>query len=157
MKHTFLLLFLIGLISCNKDPNNPSSTNASGSISYKVNGNQVSINNIDILSGQFVVTYKQLKGSIYPNTQYFFQAQHGVNNLLMFLIVSDSLQKKNYHYDSLSVSSGTFAFYNILYNSQQSTLFRKGDYFDINITDYNNGKISGSFTAKLTKISQGTF
>jgi hypothetical protein len=155
VKHILLVLFLVSILSsCSKDPNTQSGTNASGSITYKVNGNPVSMNNVDLMTGQYVVFQKSLKG-VAPVTRYILNAQNGANNVLFFTIASDSLQKTNYHYDSTAVFSTGYLLYGLNYQGQVSALLRNGDYFDINISDYSSGRITGTFTGKLTSYSTG--
>lgn len=146
----YILLLTIILFSCKKDPSTPSGTDARGSIEYKVNGSAMVIDNVDILNAQYVVFYKQLQGVV-PNTRYLLNAQKGANNAFVFAIVTDSLRKINYHYDSTFQS--VFPGFGFNYNGQTSGIVSKNDYFDINITDYSNGRISGNFTAALTPVS----
>lgn len=125
------LLFLLLIFSaCTKDKDNPG-TSTSGSISYKV---------------------KQLQGNLVQKTRYLLNAQKGINNIFITAIVTDSLQQKNYHYDSTNNDLGIFMF-TIKSGGSQSMLFYKGDYFDVNISSYKNGRISGSFSAKITPLS----
>lgn len=147
MKKLLIGLFLICLFSCNKDSNTPSGATATGNIQYKVNGTAFTIDNVDISSGQFVVFQKQVAPFV-PTTRYTFNAQNGVNNVVLFTIVTDSLKKITYHYDSTALSVG--AVIGIVYNGQPAYALKKNDYFDITITDYSNSKVSGTFTAKLT-------
>jgi hypothetical protein len=155
MKQLFLVLFVVGILcSCSKDPNTPSGTNASGSITYKVNGSPVTMNNVDLMTGQYVVFQKSLKG-VAPETRYILNAQNGANNVLLFTIASDSLQKINYHYDSTSVFSTGYLLYVVNYQGQVSSLLRNGDYFDINISNYSSGRVTGTFTGKLTSSTTG--
>jgi hypothetical protein len=107
------------------------------------------MNNVDLMMGQYVVFQKSLKGTI-PETRYILNAQNGANNLLFFTIASDSLQKINYHYDSTAVFSTGYLLYGVNYQGQVSSLLRNGDYFDINISNYSSGRITGTFTGKLT-------
>lgn len=150
MKYILPIIAII-FFSCKKDPSTPSGTNASGSIEFKVNGGAMVMDNVDLLTGQYVVFYKQLQG-IAPKTRYLLNAQKGANNVLIFTIVTDSLQKTNYH-----TSGGlTLADFALNYNGQTSGILSQGDYFDINITNYSNGRISGNFTAALTQWSIAT-
>jgi hypothetical protein len=137
----FSNLFLIcALVSCNKDSTNQVTT--SSSVEYKVNGSSFSIS-------EYVVFAKQ------GSTRYLFNAQKGVNNIVLFSVLTDSLKTISYHYDSSAINVG--AVYSIVYDGQNSSVLKKNDYFDISITDYSNGHVSGTFTAKLTPInSSGT-
>jgi hypothetical protein len=127
------------LFSCSKDPN---TTQAASSIQYKVNGNSIEIDN--------TVIAKQ-KAPTVPNTRYLFNAQTGANNIVIFTILTDSLKKVTYHYDSTALGLGASNVIN--YNGQTSAVLSKNDYFDITITDYSGGHVSGTFAAKLTPVS----
>ena|ERR1035437_1003670 len=153
MKKLLYFITCITLFSCSKDPNTPSGTNASGSIQYKINGNLVVMDNVDLLTGQYVIFSKQLKGSVLTQTQYTLNAQKGANNFMIMTIITDSLKTINYHYDSLS----SYLSFIIDYNGQASALLFKNDYFDVNITSYQNARISGTFTAKYTPYSTTGF
>lgn len=148
MKYILPIIAII-FFSCKKDPSTPSGTNASGSIEFKVNGGAMVMDNVDLLTGQYVLFYKQLQG-IAPKTRYLLNAQKGANNILGFTIVTDSLQKTNYHYAGALNLGESFA---LDYNGQISGILSQGDYLDINITDYRNGRISGNFTAVFTPTS----
>jgi hypothetical protein len=147
MKYTFLMLSVVLLFSCSKDPNTPSGTTASGSISYKVNGSAFAIDNGDVSSGQFVVFQKQL-APFAISTRYNFNAQKGANNIVLFSLLTDSLKKITYHNDSTAISVGAVS--GMVYNGQPAYLLSKGDYFDVTITDYSAGYVSGTFAGKLT-------
>lgn len=153
-KITSTLITCIIFFSCSKDTNNPSPVpSATGSIQYKVNGQLIVIDNVDLLSGQYAIFAKQLKGII-PETRYLLNAQKGINNFIAFTIVTDSLHQMNYHYDSLSVKDIfiSFSFTNNS-NGQLAGLLFNGDYFDINISSYKNSRVSGTFTAKISPFS----
>ena len=157
MKKLLYFITCITLFSCSKAPNTPSGTTASGSIQYKVNGNLVVMNNVDLLSGQYAVFYKQLKGSLLTETRYMLNAQKGANNLLIFALITDSLHEIDYHYDSTTIAgSENVASFATVYNALESAILFKDDYFDINITGYNSSRISGTFTAKLTPFTGTT-
>ncbi len=143
MKYILIIWFVIFFTSCEKDSSSP---DLKAAIEYKVNGNSVLIDNA---GDQYVIFQKQLKGSLVSETRYLLNAQKGANNVLMFGIVSDSLQTKSYHYDSTSANL-LLSLPTINYDGQVSSVMRKGDYFDITISDYSNSRISGTFTAKLT-------
>lgn len=145
MKQILLCLFLICIISCSKDPNN--TTTASASIEYKVNGTSIAINNGDISSGQFVVFQKQL-APFAISTRYNFNAQKGANNIVLFSVLTDSLKKATYHYDSTAINVGAVS--GIIYNGQPAYVLSKNDYFDITVTYYSSSLVSGTFMAKLT-------
>jgi hypothetical protein len=58
----------------------------------------------------------------------------------------------NYHYDSVAIykSAGLKGELLTYTNGEQADLVYSSDYFDINITSYKNGRISGTFSAKYT-------
>ena len=154
MKYLLLVFTAAIFYSCSKDPAAPPRINASGLIQYKVNGTDVAMNNVAISSDQFVVCYKQPKG-IAPKTRYLLTAQNGANNLLVFPIVTDSLHEMNYHYDSAVLIGNPAAFaFSLKYTGQTSTIFYHTDNFDVNISAYKNGLISGTFAGKFTPYSQ---
>jgi hypothetical protein len=151
MKKLLYFITCITLFSCSKDSNTPSGTNASGSIQYKVNGNLIVIDNVDILSGQYAIFYKLLKGSTLVETVYELNAQKGANNVLAFALVSDSLKQISYHYDSIDVFTNPTAFnFALGYNGQLGAIFYNGDMLDVNISSYKNSRITGTFSAKLS-------
>lgn len=145
MKPLFFALFIIVLAGCSKDPN---AATTQGSMSYKVNGGSINMEN--------VIFSKQLKGNIIPSTRYLLNGQSGSNNIIIFAIVSDSLQKINYHYDSAWLHNNSYNVYTVNYNGQSSSLLRNGDYFDISISDYQGGRVSGTFSAKFSGQSSGS-
>ena len=83
-------------------------------------------------------------------------AQKGLNDLFTLTLVTDSLNTTNYHYDSVYnyVNAGSFIV-TLLASGQQSAFFFDGDYLDVNITSHNNGRISGTFSGKLTPLNGG--
>ncbi|HEY9362745.1 MAG TPA: hypothetical protein VIQ00_05760 [Chitinophagaceae bacterium] len=155
MKNVILILCSLFILSCSKDATGPdNSVSGSGSIEYKVNGNLFKIENVNIQNGESVVFAKQLQGSIIPATRYLLNGQKGVNNFIGFAIVTDSLQSKEYHYDSTLIHTGISKYsFTFDYNGQIAGLFFNGDYFDVNITSYKNGRISGTFNAKFTPLA----
>lgn len=157
MKIFTIIVFATIFLSCKKDDqNSPDSPSTPGSISYKVNGVQVTMDNKNLLSGEGVMFAKQLEGSVVASTRYLMNAQKGVNNLSTFAIVTDSLKTTNYHYDSAynNKNFGLFMF-TVMADGNQSMLYYNSDYLDINITSYKNGRISGTFSAKTTPMKGG--
>lgn len=152
MKKLLVLALSITLFSCKKDPASPSGYNTNGSIQYKVNGQLTVMDNVDILSGQYVTFAKQLKGLL-PQTRYLLNGQKGVNNLIGFTIVTDSLLTTNYHYDSASITDKiAVASFVVTSNGQVAALFYSTDNFDISITDYNNSRVSATFSGRFTPL-----
>lgn len=153
MKKLLIICLTVTLFSCSKDQdvllNEPQQT--SSSIEYKVNGSLVVMENVDAASLQYVTFFKQLKGLV-PNTRYVLNAQQGANHVLALAITTDSLQLASYHYTNTDVSIFTLQF-----NGQPASLYSGVDYFDVNITSYSGGKISGTFTAKTTPLTLNGF
>jgi hypothetical protein len=152
MKKILTFFACLTLLSCGKSKNDPTNQSVSGSISYKVNGQSVSMDNANLSSGEGVAFAKQLKGSVIQATRYLLNAQKGVNNILICAITVDSLHTQTYHYDSAFISN-QFTVFSVLFNGQQSEVFYNTDYFDFEISGYNSGKISGTFTAKMTPLN----
>ena len=151
MKLSMILLVATLIVSCSRDPNSASNVPpiGDGTLQYKVNGNLVTIKNISISDGEYVMFAKQLQGTAILHTNYGLTGQKGANNFLTFSIVSDSLTVGHYMYDTTAV----YSFANDLsYNGAQSALFYAGDYMSINITSYSGGFISGNFAAKMTPL-----
>lgn len=145
------LVLLLALISCSKPKNDTENTNVSGSISYTVNGTTITMNNVDISTGEGVVIAKQLKGDLISSTRYLLNAQKGLNNFLGVVIISDSLKVAGYHCDSTQLDNLNFmAVDNLNYNGQISSLYYNGDYLDVQITSYKNNRVSGTFSGKFT-------
>jgi hypothetical protein len=150
MKKIISLLFLIAILtSCSKNENNTVETIDDGAFQYKVNGNLITINGANVSSSEYSVFFKQLQGTIIPQTRYMFNGQKGNNNVWVFGIKTDSLKIQSYSFDStyLSISSIPTT---MTYNGLQSGLLYNGDNLKINITSYSNGLISGTFTGKFT-------
>ena len=157
MKLLLLISSIVILSSCKKgadpnDQNNPV-TPAEGSIEYRVNGNLFTIDNTKMLDSEYVTIRKEWSANI-PTTRYIINEQKDANNFMAFTILTDSLLLANYHYDSIDQRNNapTFSF-NLGYNGLISSLFFNGDYLDVNISSYKNGRVSGTFTGKATPYS----
>jgi len=83
------------------------------------------------------------------------EGQKGANNALLFAVTTASLKETSYHYDS--TFNPAFVNFILYYNGQESALLFSSDVFDINISSYKNGHITGTFTGKLTPFSGSTF
>lgn len=151
MKNIIFIFCTIALFSCSKDASGPG-TLVAGSIEYKVNGIEVDFDNANIANGEMAIFSKQLKGLV-PATRYLLNAGKGSNNLIGFTIITDSLNKTRYHYDSSTIKSNLISFQCIAAtNGQGAGLFFNGDYLDVNITSYKDSRITGTFTAKITPL-----
>ncbi len=151
MKNCLLIVIALSvLISCSQDPGVNSL--ADGEFQYKVNGSLVKISNVSISSGEYVIFFKQIAGSLITQTRYMLNAQKGTNNIWAFGIPTDSLRIQTYSLDTTSINTlGIIC--TMTYNGQQSALFYGGDFLTINITSYSNSLISGTFSAKFTPFS----
>ena len=145
---------LIGVIflSCYKVKDYPfQPSSESGSIQYKLNGQIIVMDNADTLNHGGALISRQLKGLL-PETRYLINAQNGVDNTLVAAMVTDSLQLISYYYDSAYMCTSSSATFALAYNGQGAVIHYKGDYIDVNIFSYKNGRISGTFSAKLTPL-----
>ncbi len=147
----FLLFVSVAvLISCNKGSNN-SPTVADGTLQYKINDTLVTMQNVNVGAGQYVIFSKQLQGSFFQNASYRLEAQTGVNNAIAFAIGTDSLKAQNYVVDTSTLRL-TGLPTTLVFMANISTLYYSSDYLKINITSYTNGFISGSFSGKLSPL-----
>jgi len=80
-------------------------------------------------------------------------AQNGVDNTIVAAIVTDSLRLINYHYDSAYMHASTSGTFALAYNGEGAVIHFNGDYLDVNIFSYRNGRLSGTFSAKLTPLA----
>src|SRR5687768_3417202 len=107
MKKLLLIISIcFTLFSCakDKDPLTDRQQNESGSLEYKVNGNQVVMDHVELLTGQYVLFYKELKGGVISDTKYILFGQNEAKNVVLMTIVTDSIHLINYHYDSTTTS-----------------------------------------------------
>jgi hypothetical protein len=161
MKRIFPIFLCTILFACRKDKIDNSNTttlppapSANGSMQYRVNGNLIKMENGKSANGDYVICSKQLSPSSIPMT-YLLSAQTGLANYLTFTIVTDSLHTINYHYDSaFKANNFPRSIISLNYNIQSASVFFSGDYMDINISSYDSGRISGTFTAKLSPFGQ---
>jgi len=139
------IVFLIPFFSCEKN-STPDPSTVEGRVQYKVNGELVVIDHVNMISNQYCVFVKANVG-IPVETEYHFAASNGQDPTVAMTIKTDSLQIKNYHlnYDSAS----PLLFY-LKHKGLNASLFSSGDQVDMNITGYKDGLISGTFTATLT-------
>jgi hypothetical protein len=153
MRFLFFLLTSLIIISCEKIDNTPAPpSSASGLIQYKVNGQLVIIDNADSINGASVSIAKQLKGYL-PDTRYLLHGQKGVEEMLIASMVTDSLKKDRYHYDSAYMHAAVSGTFTLTYHGDGCIIYFKDDYFEINITSFKNGRVTGNFSAKLTPLT----
>ena len=147
------LLTCIIFLSCSKEKNYPfQPSSASGLIQYKINGQLIVMDNSDTINNAGAAFAKQLKGFL-PETRYLLNAQKGVDNAIIAAIVTDSLKLINYHYDSAYLHTTASCTFALAYNGQGAVIYFNGDYLDVNIFSYRNGRLSGTFSAKLTPLA----
>ena len=141
-----LSLPLFIYLSCTPDTPNtqPIQNDDTAIIKYKINGTIVKHINTET-SGYDAKAVKQT--TMWPEIRYLFEGHIASTELFQVMVITDSLKQINYHYDS---TNNTII--NIDHNSYalESILYYNGDYFDVNITSYSNGKISGFFSGKLS-------
>jgi hypothetical protein len=112
-------------------------TSTAGSIQYKINGSLVKIDNANLSNGERVAFAKQLHGIGLPSTRYLLNAQKGPDI-----------------YDSASVNNNFAEFtFDLDHKGQMISLFFSTDNVDVNISSYENSRISGTFTARLSIVT----
>ena len=153
-KITVAILLISAFISCKKENNNQNNSTGSthGRIEYKINGQLQAYENLDALT-QYALIYKRLS-SVPQNNKYQINAFNGANTVMGSAIIIDSLRTGTYVIDS-AASQLTYE-NNIRFNGIQSSIFFNGDNLTFNITSHSNGRVSGTFTGKLTPLN-GTF
>jgi hypothetical protein len=160
------------LLSCSKENEN-NGNNAdtdSSSISFKLNGTLIKFSGSygednpnywnDSLY-EYATCKKELNQSFPSNGKfwYIFTGQHGMNqyqNDFMINLTSDSLTTGNFRYDSINAGwkAQISAYINKI--SYSGVQFSK-DSFNLSITSYSSGRISGTFSARLTPMTNGTY
>jgi hypothetical protein len=146
------IVFISLNLSCKKsNPSSGSVTPDPGFVEFKINGSAVKIiySNYAYRSPLF---FQKIPP---PNigTHYSLNGSE-LNSNIELNIFTDSLETKNYHYDSLDVAHS----YNdilvislrVTYNGQTSYIHYKDDFADFNISSYKNSRVSGTFMGKLT-------
>jgi hypothetical protein len=115
-------------------------------LSYKVNGNAVSISVND-------ADNQVLNGTLYCAKYYNNPGNYyGIEGLsssgeITFLFYTDSLNVGNYSYTSYY---GPMYFAN--YNGSNEYVYDGSDSLSFNVTSYRNGHISGNFSGQLTPM-----
>ena len=147
--YPYIIFFLFISLSCSKK-NSDSNLNIPdpGFVEFKLNGSVIQIKHSNIVTGSPVFFWKPVGA---PPPRYSLLALESNSNLDLN-ILTDSLETKNYHYDSLAVhdSLNYVIALRVTYNGQTSVIHFKDDFADINISSYKNSRISGTFTGKLT-------
>jgi len=117
-----------------------------------LNDSLIVINNAKINEGEYASFARQLPNPpfIY-NTRYELRAEKSTRTGIVFWLDSDSLHPGNYIYDSTDLASSPTPM-GLLYNGDESDLLFDGDNINVNITSYENGLLSGNFTARLSPI-----
>ena len=148
--YPYIIFFLFITLSCSKNnPDSNSNTPDPGFVEFKLNGTVIQIKHSNIVTGS-PVFFEKIP-PILSDARYSLLGLES-NSSLDLNIFTDSLETKNYHYDSLDVhDSPTYVIsLRVTYNGQTSVIHFKDDFADINISSYKNSRISGTFTGKLT-------
>ena len=147
----YIIFFAFIILSCSKnDPESDSNTPDPGFVEFKLNGTAVQIKHSNIVTGSPILFYK-IPPNVLPEDRYSVFGLE-VNSSIDLNIFTDSLETKNYHYDSMDVDQTPYQVITlrITYNGETSVIHYKDDFADINISSYKNSRISGTFTGKLT-------
>jgi hypothetical protein len=120
-----------------------------GSVEFKVNGVAVKM----VYSNY---RYRYLlffdKTPAYAVGYRYFLNGSEMNSNLELNIFTDTLETKNYHYDSSDVATNTgyVITLRLTYNGQTSIIHYKDDFADFNISSHKNSRVSGTFSGRLT-------
>ena len=117
-------------------------------MSYKINGEPVSISlkNADRQDpNSYYYTLLCIKSG-----NYYSLAGRSNTSELDFTFFTDSLTTKNYKY--IGAYGEMFA---VAYNQTEGYLFAPTDSLSFNITTYNNGLISGTFSGAVSPVTAG--
>lgn len=154
-KNLFYFVLIVSLLSCSK--NDDSKTIIEGTIKYKINGELVTYDNKSVESPELLdVAGSKSKVEPFNDPFYVIEGHSPFSNKELFqaMIFTDSLMQMNYHMDTTDLDHyGVLMNIDHNYPQIQSSLHFAGDYVDITITSYSNGKVSGTFTAKLSPIT----
>ena len=155
----YIIFFLFINLSCSKN-NSGSDPNISdeGYVDFKINGSAVHIKYSNPVY-HYVLFFQKIP-PITTGTRYSLSGGDEENSSIDLNIFTDSLETKNYHYDSLDVERSYVYVITlrITYSNQTSVIHYKGDFVDINISSYKGSRISGTFTGQLTpQLNTGGF
>ena len=152
----YIIFFLFIILSCSKsNSGSDSKTPDPGFVEFKINGGSA----VHIEYSNPIYHYALL---FYKDARYSLSAFFGneANSTIDLTIFTDSLETKNYHYDSLDVERSDLHVITLRITDKDQTwlIHYKGDFADINISSYKDSRISGTFTGKLTpRLSNGGF
>lgn len=157
-----LLIVAVCCISCKKESNQ---AQIDGLISYKLNGTLIKIDNSNLFSPG-LLNVAAVKYSL-PFAFSFYSIEGHESNTESFqmIISTDSLKQQGYHFDSLDINSSDVTLHinhNHLLNSPSgyeitASPYFNGDSLNVAISSYSNGKISGTFSGKLTPQTGSDF
>jgi hypothetical protein len=144
------IIFISFNLSCKKSNSNSGPTTPDpGFVEFKINGTPVKM-----IYSNYVYQYSLLFFKIPPiNTRTRYSLDGTLlNNEIELNIFTDTLEAKNYHYDSVDVAgySNYVITLRVTYQGQTSVINYKDDFADFNISSYKNSRVSGTFTGKLT-------
>jgi hypothetical protein len=157
----FILIFTFFINACNKD-NNTTTNQSETYLKYEINGQQIeAIGNLPLnftANESGVLCYVQLKQNGFQNTFYQILARASYKERINLYIPFDTLEVKSYYMDS-TLFVRTIGNLSLAHNDTVYRLNRNLDYATINISSYNNGRISGMFDCNLSyyNVSSNTF
>ena len=146
-----LLLSIIILASCKKESEASSSR---GKLSYKLNGELITYEEKGDRSPSLRLA--KLNPINFGEPAYELVANNSLEDNLQLLLYTDSLKTINYRYDSTDVQSHALII-DVSHDSPELLAGRVvfvGDFLNVTITSYANGKISGNFSARLSPYSR---
>jgi hypothetical protein len=122
---------------------NKGSQGSTATLSYEVNGNavNVSVNDADNWNGSWHTLDCE------KNPGYYALSALSSSGEFIFVVYTDSLTTGNYKYIG---TGGDLYFIN--YNGINEYVHAPSDSMSLNITSYNNGRISGNFSGVLTPL-----
>lgn len=166
MKTLSLFFTVLIFTACTSEDPGPNPVQ-SGTISFKVNGSQFTFTgmygqsnpNYNTPDYEYASSKKIIGSSNLPPVIYNFTAQKGTvsstQKIFNFWVAKDTLTLGTYHYDSTTAGGNTEITWSN--NSTSHVLAFAGDTFSCTIASYANGKINGTFKAKLTPITGGLY
>ena len=145
-----LCIFIFFNLSCKKSSSSSGTIKSDpGSIEFKINGTSVKMIYSNDVYQYFLSFFKTPPFS--TGARYFLNGSGSDSNIELN-IFTDTLETKNYHYDSVDVAGypGYVITLRLTYHGQTSVINYKDDFADFNISSHKNSRVSGTFTGKLT-------
>ena len=144
------IIFISFNLSCKKSNSNSGPTTPDpGFVEFKINGTAVKVTYPTYAYEQLLLFSKV--PPFRTGARYSLNGS-GLNTNIELNIFTDTLETKNYHYDSVDVAgySNYVITLRVTYQGQTSVINYKDDFADFNISSYKNSRVSGTFTGKLT-------